>query len=36
MTYRVIQWATGNVGWAAIEGVVGHPDLVERTAARLV
>ena len=27
MTYRVIQWATGNVGRAAIEGVVGHPDL---------
>ena len=27
MTYRVIQWATGNVGRAAIEGVLGHPDL---------
>jgi hypothetical protein len=27
VTYRVIQWATGNVGRAAIEGVVGHPDL---------
>ncbi len=27
MTYRVIQWATGNVGRAAIEGVVNHPDL---------
>ena len=27
MTYRVIQWATGNVGQAAIEGVLGHPDL---------
>jgi len=27
MTYRVIQWATGNVGRAAIEGVIGHPDL---------
>ena len=25
--YRVIQWATGNVGRAAIEGVVGHPQL---------
>ncbi len=25
--YRVIQWATGNVGRAAIEGVVGHPEL---------
>ncbi len=27
MTYRVIQWATGSVGRAAIEGVLGHPDL---------
>lgn len=27
MPYRVIQWATGNVGRAAIEGVVKHPDL---------
>ncbi len=27
MTYRVIQWATGNVGRAAMEGVLGHPDL---------
>ena len=27
MTYRVIQWATGNVGRAAIEGVVNHPEL---------
>ena len=27
MTYRVIQWATGNVGRAAIEGIVTHPDL---------
>jgi hypothetical protein len=27
VTYRVIQWATGNVGRAAIEGVLGHPDL---------
>src|SRR5689334_21064747 len=27
MTYRVIQWATGNVGRAAIEGVITHPDL---------
>ena len=27
MPYRVIQWATGNVGRAAIEGVLGHPDL---------
>ena len=27
MSYRVIQWATGNVGRAAIEGVAGHPEL---------
>ena len=27
MTYRVLQWATGNVGRAAIEGVLRHPDL---------
>ena len=27
MTYRVVQWATGNVGRAAIEGVIAHPDL---------
>ena len=27
MTYRVIQWATGNVGRAAIEGVLAHPEL---------
>jgi 2,4-diaminopentanoate dehydrogenase len=27
MTYRVIQWATGGVGKAAIEGVLGHPEL---------
>ena len=27
MTYRVIQWATGNVGRAAVEGVLAHPDL---------
>ena len=27
MTYRVIQWATGGVGRAAIEGVLAHPDL---------
>jgi hypothetical protein len=25
--YRVIQWATGGVGKAAIEGVLGHPEL---------
>lgn len=27
MTYRVVQWATGNLGRAAIEGIVSHPDL---------
>jgi hypothetical protein len=27
MSYRVIQWATGNVGRAAIEGIVAHPEL---------
>ena len=27
MTMRVVQWATGGVGKAAIEGVLAHPDL---------
>jgi hypothetical protein len=27
VAYRVIQWATGGVGKAAIEGVLKHPDL---------
>jgi hypothetical protein len=27
VSYRVVQWATGNVGRAAIEGVLEHPDL---------
>ena len=27
MSYKVIQWATGGVGRAAIEGVLDHPDL---------
>ncbi|RIK94789.1 MAG: dihydrodipicolinate reductase [Proteobacteria bacterium] len=27
MPYRVIQWATGNVGRAAVEAVVAHPEL---------
>lgn len=27
MGYRVIQWATGGVGRAAIQGVVSHPEL---------
>jgi len=26
-TYRVIQWASGNVGRAAMEGIVDHPQL---------
>lgn len=27
MSYRVVQWATGNVGRNAIEGVLAHPEL---------
>ena len=27
MTYTVVQWATGGVGRAAVEGVLKHPDL---------
>ena len=27
MTYRIIQWATGGVGRASIEGIVSHPEL---------
>jgi len=27
MTFRVIQWATGGVGRAAIEGIIKHPGL---------
>ena len=27
MTYRVVQWATGGVGRAAIEAIARHPDL---------
>jgi hypothetical protein len=27
MRYRVIQWATGNVGRAAVEGILAHPEL---------
>lgn len=27
MAYRVVQWATGGVGVAAIKGVLDHPDL---------
>jgi hypothetical protein len=28
MAYRVIQWATGGVGRAAIQGIADHPELV--------
>jgi len=27
VTIKVVQWATGGVGRAAIEGVLSHPDL---------
>ena len=27
MTYRVIQWSTGNVGRYAVRGIMGHPEL---------
>ena len=27
MTYRVVQWATGNLGRAAVEGILSHPEL---------
>ena len=27
MTYRVIQWATGNIGRMAVEGILAHPEL---------
>ena len=27
MTYRVVQWATGNLGRLAIEGITSHPNL---------
>ena len=27
MTYRVIQWSTGNVGRYALRGIINHPDL---------
>jgi 2,4-diaminopentanoate dehydrogenase len=27
MSFRVIQWATGGVGRAAMEGVLAHPEL---------
>ncbi|MBP1689998.1 MAG: dihydrodipicolinate reductase, N-terminus protein, partial [Deltaproteobacteria bacterium] len=27
MSYRVIQWSTGNVGKLALRGIINHPDL---------
>ena len=27
MSYKVIQWATGNVGQLALRGIIEHPDL---------
>ena len=27
MTYRVIQWSTGNVGQAALRAIIRHPEL---------
>jgi 2,4-diaminopentanoate dehydrogenase len=27
MSYRVVQWGTGNTGRLAVRGIVGHPDL---------
>ena len=27
MKYRVVQWSTGNVGHAAVEGIAAHPGL---------
>ncbi|MDE0951560.1 MAG: dihydrodipicolinate reductase [Halioglobus sp.] len=27
MTFKIIQWATGGVGRAAIEGIIAHPEL---------
>ncbi|MEE3332639.1 MAG: dihydrodipicolinate reductase, partial [Myxococcota bacterium] len=27
MTYRVIQWGTGNVGRYALRAAIGHPEL---------
>ena len=27
MTYRVVQWSTGNVGVQALHGILSHPDL---------
>ncbi|HVN51849.1 MAG TPA: hypothetical protein VMT43_10475, partial [Acidimicrobiales bacterium] len=27
MTYRVVQWATGNIGRRSLQAVIGHPQL---------
>ncbi len=27
MTYRVVQWATGNIGTKSLQAIIGHPDL---------
>jgi len=27
VSYRVVQWATGNLGRAAVEGILSHPEL---------
>lgn len=27
MAYRVVEWSTGSAGFAALRGIVGHPDL---------
>ena len=27
VTTRVIQWSTGNVGYHALRGIIGHPEL---------
>ena len=27
MTYRVVQWTTGNVGKQSVQAIVAHPDL---------
>lgn len=27
MSYRVVQWATGNIGTKALKGIIEHPDL---------
>lgn len=27
MSYRVVQWATGNIGTKSLRAIIGHPDL---------